>query len=470
MFKGKITLLLGASLIGWTAVASLPVEAANEAMIELLKVLRENGTISEEAYEQLQSASKADDEHNTEAQQKVEQAAQTLPKIETKGKLEWSTPDGEFSWRLGGRIHLDTAFYDNDRGTTDSTTLTSGTDIRRARLEVLATLWRNWQFSFGYDFGQTSEVREGFRDMFIRYLLKGPQPFTFTAGQFKEYLGLESLTSSNDTTFMERAMPSRAFHDLAEGSDGRRIGFGVSTNGHELWTASVGAFSKNASGDSSDDQTDPIVFDGRLTFSPIHTDTRIVHLGFAGSWMDPNGSNRVSFAARPEARIGADRLISISAITGTDEVVRYGVEAAGVYGPFSLQGEYLLADVSRDLPGQPDVNLDGWYLFGSWVLTGESRGYEFERGVFKNPKPYGVVGKGGIGAWEVAARYSTLDLNDGGINGGEEKNITVGLNWYPTPNFKFMANYVKVLDLDIEGSPLNGAEPDIFEFRAQAYW
>src|SRR5919198_4972472 len=105
MFKDRLTLILGVSLMGWTALASWPVEAANEAMMELLKVLRENGTLSEEAYEQLLSASKADDERNTEAQQKVEQAAQTLPKVETKGKLEWSTPDGEFSWRLGGRIH-----------------------------------------------------------------------------------------------------------------------------------------------------------------------------------------------------------------------------------------------------------------------------------------------------------------------------------------------------------------------------
>src|ERR687896_2650751 len=91
MFKGRLTPILGVSLIGWTALASWPVEAANEAMMELLKVLRENGTLSEEAYEQLQSAAKADDESNTQGQAEVKSAAQNLPKIETKGKLEWGS-------------------------------------------------------------------------------------------------------------------------------------------------------------------------------------------------------------------------------------------------------------------------------------------------------------------------------------------------------------------------------------------
>jgi Phosphate-selective porin O and P len=93
---------------------------------------------------------------------------------------------------------------------------------------------------------------------------------------------------------------------------------------------------------------------------------------------------------------------------------------------------------------------------------------QFEEARFKNPKPKGIVGKGGIGAWELLARYSTLDLSDEDVDGGEEDNVTVGINWYPTPNFRFMANYVRVLDLD--GGDFDGAEPDAFLLRAQAYW
>ena len=66
------------------------------------------------------------------------------------------------------------------------------------------------------------------------------------------------------------------------------------------------------------------------------------------------------------------------------------------------------------------------------------------------------------------ARYSTLDLSDESVDGGEEDNFTFGVNWYPTPNFRFMANYVKVLDL--KGGDFDEADPDAFMLRAQAYW
>lgn len=451
-----------------SAVLCVPrADAANDAMLDLLKVLKEQGTITPEAYEQLSGAAKADDEANTADSAQVKQAAQTLPKIETKGKLEFATPDGDFSWRLGGRIHIDAAFHNNADGTTEATDFDSGIEARRARLDVTATLWRAWQLKIQYDFADDGEVDDGLRDLYLRYLYKGVQPFSVTVGQFKEYLSLDSLTSSNDITFIERALPSRTFL----GSDGRRLGVGISTYGHDLWTVSAGAFGRNTSGEDfgglDAEQSDPLIFTGRLTVSPWHTSNRILHLAFAGSW-NSSDDNRVRFRERPETRVtDVQRLVN----TGTfdvDDMARYGAEAAGVYGPFSLQGEYLRAEVNRDVAGNPDVGFDGWYVFGSWIITGESRGYKFEEGVFQNPKPFGIVGKGGIGAWEVVARYSTLDLTDEDITGGEEDNVTMGLNWYPTPNFKFMANYVWVLDVD--GGAFDGAEPDTFQVRAQAYW
>jgi phosphate-selective porin OprO/OprP len=472
----KDLIVLSSGLAVCAALATTPAYAANDAMQELLKVLKDKGTLDPATYEQLKSAAQADDEQNTQGQAEIKSAASSLPKIETKGKLEWGTPDGEFSWRLGGRLHLDTAFYDND----DGTTLTSGTDIRRARIETTATLWRNWFLKFVYDFAGVSEVRDGFRDMYLGYKLKTPWPVSFTAGQFKEYYGLESLTSSNDTTFMERAMGSRLFHDIAEGSDGRRLGFGASTFGHDLWTAHLGVFGKsanasveNADGDvisaSDDNVADPLVFNGRLTVAPIHTEKTVVHLGFAGSWIDSKEEGgRIRFRARPDARIGADRLVDTGTIDGGDTVGRYAAEAAFIYGPVSVQGEYLHADVSRIGTGTEDLGFDAWYAFASWIISGESRVYDFEQGVFKNPKPYGVVGKGGIGAWEIAARYDGVNLTDEDILGGREENLTAGLNWYPTPNFKFMANYVHVLPIDDVQN--DAANPDVFQFRAQAYW
>ena len=112
-------------------------------------------------------------------------------------------------------------------------------------------------------------------------------------------------------------------------------------------------------------------------------------------------------------------------------------------GPFRVQGEYYMYDISRKL-GLSDVNLDAWYVQASYVLTGESYKYKSKSAAFGGIKPANPVGKGGFGAWEIAARYGESDLNDvaAGINGGKEKLTTVGLNWYPNSNIRFMLNYI----------------------------
>ncbi len=82
----------------------------------------------------------------------------------------------------------------------------------------------------------------------------------------------------------------------------------------------------------------------------------------------------------------------------------------------------------------------------SYFLTGEHRKYKESSGAFSRVKPKSnfLDGKGGLGAWEVAARYSEIDLNDpdAGILGGEVRDFTVGVNWHLNPNARVMLNYV----------------------------
>ncbi|HIJ58228.1 MAG TPA: porin, partial [Deltaproteobacteria bacterium] len=118
-------------------------------------------------------------------------------------------------------------------------------------------------------------------------------------------------------------------------------------------------------------------------------------------------------------------------------------EVAVVAGPFSLQGEYfhLFADSDKT----DDPRFWGFYLYGSYFVTGEHRNYDRSTGIFSGIKPDRNFHffEGGWGALEVALRLSYVDLNGGSIRGGKEYDLTAGLNWYLNENARFMLNYVR---------------------------
>jgi phosphate-selective porin OprO/OprP len=416
-----------------------------EEMQELRRELREQKTMGE----------KRAQDAKDEVKKEIETASKSLPEIDTKGKLEIRSRDGNFVWKLGGRVQVDAAFYDND----DGTDLDSGSEFRRARLEMGGTVWRVWDFMLQYDFTDTGE--EGIRDAFIRYTGFKPYLTGITVGQFKEPFSLEELTSSKYISFMERALPN-VF------SPARNRGIGVNTQFADMFTAAAGFFGEGVDSDETDgDTSEGWAGTGRLTFAPIHTADRVVHLGAAGSWRTPDEADMIRFRQRPESHVTDIRLVNTGFIDA-DDFTRAGAEAAVVFGPLSVQGEYIGSHVNRQTEGAPDLWFDGWYVFGSWFLTGESRPYEFDKGAFGNLKPKRVVGQGGIGAWELLARYSNLDLLDGEIEGGEQDDVTVGLNWYPTSNLRLLLNYVQVLD--VNRGPFARVEPAAFQARAQVHW
>ena len=107
-----------------------------------------------------------------------------------------------------------------------------------------------------------------------------------------------------------------------------------------------------------------------------------------------------------------------------------------------------------DVMGTEHPTFSAYYVMGSYFLTGESRPYS--GGAFGRPKPKRKfdLKKGTMGAVEVAARMSRVDLSDGDFDGGVERNWTLGLNWYPHNNarvtFNYVAAYLDRGDLDDE--------------------
>jgi len=367
-------------------------------------------------------------------------------------EIKITSDDGKFETRLGGRVQVDAAWYDEDNVNLDGE---NGTEFRRARLFVKGTMHDVWNFKGQYDFaGNEAEIK----DAYIGYT--GFQPVKFKIGQFKQPFGLEEMTSSKYITFMERAMATNAF------ATGRRIGLGANYAA-DHWTWAISVYGREEGDDTTGDEG--YGAGARLTWAPWNGKTRVIHLGLAGAWEDPN-DNDVRFRSRPESHKTDTRLVDTEDIPEPDNFARYGLEAATVLGPFSLQGEYMGVAAQSDQVSDPDFN--GWYAYGSWFITGESRKYK--KGKFGRVNPKSVVGKGGIGAWELALRYSSIDLDDADTQGGEEDNITVGVNWYATGHVRFMANYVRVdadpftteHSLDVDPGE-DDDSPNIFQLRAQ---
>ena len=252
----------------------MPAMAADADLLQLLDILRDNHNLSQKQYEAMVGRIEDKDAGNDDVEVMVS----------TRGGLELSSYDGQFSFELGGRIMIDMAAYRQDQ-----VALGNGTELRRARLEAEGLMYSNWGYELGVDFaGGDADVK----DAYIEYLGHFDSPVKI--GQFKEPFSLEELTSSRYITFMERALPN-------EFAPGRNIGIGVSHLG-EQWTAAYGLF-----GEAFDDVGDQVDegwgLTGRVTYAPWQEDRKALHLGLALSQRTPDDEKIVKFNSRPESHI-----------------------------------------------------------------------------------------------------------------------------------------------------------------------
>ena len=380
--------------------------------------------------------------------------APTPPAPSPQWKAYWEnglrveSADKFFGVKMGGRIMYDFAFFGQNDGITDRFgLLADGNEFRRSRLFVSGLLHRQVEFKAQYDFaGGQSAVK----DVYVG-VVKIPVLGGFRVGHFKEPFSLETHTSSKYITFMERSLPN-VFGP--ERSGGAALHNQVLQN---RLTWALGAFrDTDPFGDRSGGK---FHFTGRLTGLPWYQDggEKLLHLGLGYSRRRFDGES-ISISQRPEAHL-APKLVNTGGFVAAAADL-LGVEAALVYGPVSLQTEYIRSDLAA--PAASNPNLHGFYLQGSVFLTGEHRRYDTRGGGFGRVRPKRNLFKatGGPGAWEAAIRYSQLDLDNGALTGGELENLTLGLNWYLNPITRVMWNYVRSEREDV-------GEVDIFQMRFQ---
>jgi phosphate-selective porin OprO/OprP len=386
--------------------------------------------------------------------------------VKYKPGLVIESEDKAFKAKVGGRIMADAAWYDEDKSD-----LGDGTEFRRARLFVQGTIYKNWAFKSQWDFAENAV---GAKDVYIKYKgLKGFQNLALTVGHHKPAMELDNLTSSRYITFMERSVAHAFIDEIGD----RQIGVSGKIHG-DNWTAEAGLFGADVNDDPGSEGNEDWQVGGRVTFAPIYETTRALHLGFWGNFLDPEDAGNFTFESEPESHVTDAEFVKVT-VPNSDQLIRWGGEVAGVYGPFALQGEYIRASVDgRTASGvEIEPDFDGWYVEASYFLTGESRAYNAKKGSFGRVKPKNNLGAGGYGAWQVGVRYSTIDLTDDTLLGGEEDNVAVGLNWHPNPYTRFMLNLIWVdTDADATGNSSNlhagetsagNDDPFIVQVRAQ---
>lgn len=360
------------------------------------------------------------------AQQASELAAKKSegPKITFKGAPEISDGKG-WSFKPRGRLLFDAAVVDAPSGISDRG-LGFSNEVRRARVGVEGTIPGGFGYKFEADIA-TGEAE--LTDAFVDYKHGG---LTVTVGQHNNFQSLEELSSSNDTSFIERAAFTDAFGFI------RRLGVSAQYHAGPL-LAQAGVFTDNAL-NLSNDENNSVSGDARLVYAPKLGNAQL-HLGVSGHWRDLGDAiTGVRYRQRPLVHTTDTRFIDTATLSGATGETGYGAEAAVIAGRFHAAGEAFWQTVRRT--GAPDPTFFGGAVEAGWFLTDDTRSYK--GGMFKGVKVNHPLGSGGIGAVQVNVRYDRLDLNDAGIVGGTQDGYMASLIWTPVDQVRFMLNYARL--------------------------
>jgi phosphate-selective porin OprO/OprP len=304
-------------------------------------------------------------------------------------------------------------------------------------------------------------------------------------GQWKQPFSLEVVSSFRFTTFAERSVLFQAFTPF------RHIAVGMydwSENECMTWAASVYRPGQDQFGDQIAD-SGGYAGVGRVTYLPWYDEesggARYLHVGAAYNYVAP--ANRLTrFRTIPEYFIGETAGVTPTGTSGIAspgningmpffvDTKSFGVNHYNLFGTellfvekqFSLQTEFMFNHVDRT--NGMGAYFPGMYVTGGYFLTGEHRPYLRKAGAIDRVKVLNNFGLHddcwGWGAWELATRYSYIDLNSKDIQGGRLNDVTVGLNWYINSYVKTQFNYIRSM-LD---NPMTGrSNADIFGLRAQ---
>ena len=489
---------LRAALLGSACALTPAAQAASQdttAADARLKALEEQ---IQGLSDQVQDLKRSSGDQYTDIQN---QQANAVKVTISNGRPTIASADGDFSASIRALVQYDFGYYMQESSAKTlpaafGPDLSSGSNFRRVYLGLQGKLFGDWSYNLNFDFGGSggTETPGHVQSVYLQY--DGLAPWAFRIGAFPPPASIEDGTSSGDTIFLERNSPSNLQRGLA-GGDGRDA-ISILYLGDRLF----GALSYTGG-----KAQDTAVFDeqqallGRLSYllwsSPDShfligaNGTHIFKLPDAVAGGSPNlgntpgatALNAVTLSDPPEFTVDSNGIkLANTGALAANHLTQWGVEAAGNISSFYGQAGYYGFQVDRapvafktftsattsatTIVQPSNDTFSAWYVQATWLLTGESRAYNPATGAFTPPKPAEPfhLTKGGWGAWELAARYSDLNLNShtldpasvvtnwtgattqtytfyNTVRGGDQRIVTLGLNWYPNNAVRFAVDY-----------------------------
>ena len=386
---------------------------------------------------------------------------------ESRGGIKiFNAADDSFWFSIGGRLNFDETFFAGGQQDKQSDYPTGG-NIRRGLLKFAGGVGEYLTYNLTMNFdGSNARFEDAWINACSEYTGAINQA-DLRFGQFTPPVSIDAWGSQgtvNDNVFLEPALATTAFSIPT-----KVYGVWADASALDMFVLSAAAYHpKNdltdtvtSSNFNNTGRSDRLGGNVRLTFVPIHTEDTVFHVGAVGRYQAVNNATSggvatyqpALFSTRPEALArNTSALVNTGGTSGTASSTgirarSYNIataEALAIMGPAFIEGEYYHANVQRvptitDARTAGNPRFHGWHVEGGYMLTGESRGYDFMSGTLRNPKP-----ANSCGAWEIAARYSYINLNsNNSIYGGSEHNTTIGVNWFVNENVRVAANYIR---------------------------
>jgi len=389
----------------------------------------------------------------------VAAAAKTTPKISLGGNgIVFSSADSNFVVQIHGVAQFDSRSFFHDSGINGN----DGLLLRRARPILSGTVYHDFDYNLTPEFGGgTVQILDAYLNYRYRPELQ------VQAGKFKSPIGLEQLQSDPNTTFNERSLATMLVpnRDLGLELHGE-LADGVASY-------AVGVF--NGAPDYSSTSTN----------APFQDDKAGVARGFIQPWKHSgvNGLRGLGFGLAGSFEANHPNTNSATGLTPgyvTDGQQKFFSYAAGVnargaqwrlapqasyyYGPLGLLGEYVISDQRVAATGQAvDLRNTAWEITGTWLLTGEDATFNGVTPLHPfDPRNHQW------GAWQLAARYGELSVDNHVFAGGLSDSTkyasgarawSVGLDWFLNRNIRANLSYSRTTFSGFTGTTPSSSNP-----------